>query len=95
MRRLDDRQGFPGLGKSYVVAIPMASIGPITVIAFGIGDNVGWAAYSCDPERKCLPVKLVGPHEVGQAHGRAATEGLRGTDHALVPRGAEELSLKR
>ena len=59
-------KGFPGLGKSYVVAIPMASIGPITVIAFGIGDNAGWAAYPCDPERKCLPVKLSAPTKWGK-----------------------------
>jgi hypothetical protein len=50
--------GFPGLGKSYVVAIQMMSIGPVTALALGIGDSAGWGAYSCDPERKCLPVKL-------------------------------------
>src|ERR1700733_10533587 len=43
-------KGFPELGKSYVLAVPMASIGPVTVIALGIGDSQGWAAYSCDPE---------------------------------------------
>jgi len=51
-------KGFPELGKSYVLAIPMADVGPVTVMAIGIGDSEGWAAYSCDPERKCLPVKL-------------------------------------
>jgi hypothetical protein len=50
--------GFPDLGKSYVLAIPMASIGPVTVIALGIGDSAGWGAYSCDPDRKCNPVKV-------------------------------------
>jgi len=59
-------KGFPGLGKTYVLAVPMASIGPVTVIAFGIGDSVGWAAYSCDPERKCLPVKLSAPTKWGK-----------------------------
>ncbi len=59
-------KGFPGLGKSYVLAIPMASIGPVTVIAFGIGENAGWAAYSCDPERKCNPVKLSAPSKWGK-----------------------------
>jgi hypothetical protein len=59
-------QGLPGLGKTYVLAIPMASIGPVTVIAFGIGDSLGWAAYSCDPERKCLPVKLSAPTKWGK-----------------------------
>lgn len=51
-------KGFPELGKSYVVAIKMAPIGPATVIAIGIGDATGWGAYSCDPQRKCNPVKL-------------------------------------
>jgi hypothetical protein len=51
-------KGFPELGKSYVLAIPMASVGPVTVLAFGIGASEGWAAYSCDPERKCAPVKI-------------------------------------
>jgi hypothetical protein len=50
--------GFPNLGKSYVLAIPMTEIGPVTVIALGIGDSAGWGAYSCDPERKCTPVKV-------------------------------------
>jgi hypothetical protein len=49
---------FPELGKSYVLAIPMVSLGPMTVIALGIGDSDGWGAYSCDPERKCTPVKV-------------------------------------
>ena len=49
---------FPSLGKSFVVAVLMASIGPVTVVAFGVGDAAGWAAYSCDPGRKCLPTKM-------------------------------------
>ena len=52
--------GFPELGKSFVIAIPMASIGPVTVLALGIGDSAAWGAYSCDPDRKCLPVKIGG-----------------------------------
>jgi hypothetical protein len=50
---------FPLLGKSYVLAVLMASIGPVTVVAFGKGDAAGWGAYSCDPGRKCLPTKIV------------------------------------
>jgi len=50
--------GFPGLGDNYVVGIPMADIGPVTVFAIGIGDAEGWGAYSCDPTRKCTPTKL-------------------------------------
>jgi hypothetical protein len=59
-------KGFPDLGKSYVLAVPMASIGPVTVIALSVGDGEGWAAYSCDPERKCLPVKLSAPSKWGK-----------------------------
>lgn len=53
-------KGFPELGKSYVLAVPMTEIGPVTVIAIGIGGSEGWGAYSCDPDRKCLPVKVGG-----------------------------------
>jgi hypothetical protein len=59
-------KGFPELGKSYVLAIPMAAVGPVTVLAFGIGSSEGWAAYSCDPERKCNPVKLSAPSKWGK-----------------------------
>ena len=59
-------KNFPGLGKSYVLAIPMVSLGPMTVIALGIGEGDGWAAYSCDPERKCNPVKLSAPSKWGK-----------------------------
>jgi len=57
---------FPELGKSYVLAIPMVSLGPMTVIALGIGDSDGWGAYSCDPQRKCNPVKLSAPTKWGK-----------------------------
>jgi hypothetical protein len=50
--------GLPALGKSYVLAILMADIGPVTVVAIGTGDAAGWGAYSCDPGRKCPPTKL-------------------------------------
>jgi len=51
-------KGFPGLGEDYVLGIPMADIGPVTVFAIGIEDSDGWGAYSCDPSRKCAPTKL-------------------------------------
>lgn len=51
-------KGFAGLGKSYVLAILMAEIGPVTVVALGRGDAAGWGAYSCDPGRKCPPQKI-------------------------------------
>jgi hypothetical protein len=50
--------GLPSLGKSYVLAILMADIGPVTVVAIGTGEAAGWGAYSCDPGRKCPPTKL-------------------------------------
>jgi hypothetical protein len=59
-------KAFPGLGKSYVLAVPMASVGPATVIALSVADGAGWAAYSCDPDRKCLPVKLSAPSKWGK-----------------------------
>jgi hypothetical protein len=51
-------EGFPGLGKDYVLGIAMAEIGPVTVFAVGKGAADGWGAYSCDPTRKCNPTKL-------------------------------------
>jgi len=51
-------RGFPGLGKDYVIGIPMAGIGPVTVFAIGTGAAEGWGAYSCDPKRRCNPTKL-------------------------------------
>jgi len=51
-------RGFSGLGKEYVLGIPMAGIGPVTVFAIGVGEAEGWGAYSCDPKRRCNPTKL-------------------------------------
>jgi hypothetical protein len=52
-------KGFPELGKSYRLAVLMASIGPVTVVAVGTADTTrGWGAYSCDPGRKCPPTKM-------------------------------------
>ena len=59
-------KGFPELGKSYVLAVPMVEIGPITVLAIGIDGSEGWGAYSCDPDRKCLPVKIGSPNKWGK-----------------------------
>lgn len=57
---------FPELGKSFVLAIPMVQLGPVTVIALGLGDNSDWGAYSCDPQRQCKPVKLSAPSKWGK-----------------------------
>jgi hypothetical protein len=51
-------KGFPNLGQEYVIGIPMAGIGPVTVFVIGIADSEGFGAYSCDPSRKCAPTKL-------------------------------------
>jgi len=51
-------KGFPQLGKGYVLAILMAQIGPMTVVALATGENNDWGAYSCDPGRKCLRVRM-------------------------------------
>jgi hypothetical protein len=71
-------KGFPELGKSYVLAILMASIGPFTVIALGTGDAAGWGAYSCDPGRKCPPLKISPGSKWGkrmvERQGRACAE---------------------
>ena len=71
-------KGFPELGKSYVLAVPMAEIGPVTVLAIGIDGSEGWGAYSCDPDRKCLPVKVGSPNKWGkriaERIGRACAE---------------------
>jgi hypothetical protein len=71
-------KGFPELGKAYVLAVPMAEIGPITVLAIGIDGSEGWGAYSCDPDRKCLPVKIGSPNKWGkriaERIGRACAE---------------------
>jgi hypothetical protein len=52
------KAGLPQLGKSYVVAILMAPVGPVTVIALGLPPHGDWGAYSCDPGKTCKPVRL-------------------------------------
>ena len=50
--------GFPALGKSYVLAVLMAPMGPVTVLAIGVDEAQGWGATSCDPGRKCPPTAM-------------------------------------
>jgi hypothetical protein len=50
------KEGFPGLGKSYAIAVLMASVGPSTLIAIAL-DAPGWAVLSCDPGKPCPPRK--------------------------------------
>jgi hypothetical protein len=60
-------KGFPQLGKTYVLAVLMAPVGPSTVIAIGTGEAAGWGAYSCDPKRpKCPPTKMVASSKWGK-----------------------------
>jgi hypothetical protein len=65
--------GFPGLGKSYVLGISMAAIGPITAFTVGINEADGWGSYSCDPKRRCRPLKL----SANSKHARRLTERYR------------------
>jgi hypothetical protein len=51
-------KGTQELGKSFVLAILMSEIGPVTVIALGTGEQAGWGAYSCDPTKACKPMKI-------------------------------------
>ena len=51
-------KGLPEIGKSFVLAILMSEIGPVTVIALGTGEQAGWGAYSCDPTKACKPMKI-------------------------------------
>lgn len=46
----------PELGKSYVIAILMAAVGPQTLVAVAL-DTPGWAVLSCDPGKPCPPRK--------------------------------------
>ena len=91
-------KGFPELGKSYVLAIPMAEVGPVTVLAIGIGSSEGWSAYWCDPDRKCLPVKVGGPNKWGKriaeriARACAAPSTLGSADKRACPDASPSLT---
>jgi len=58
--------GFPQLGKTYVLAVLMAEVGPATVIAVGKDSAAGWGAYSCDPGRACKPAKITAANKWGK-----------------------------
>lgn len=67
-------KGLPELGKSYVLAILMGEIGPVTVIAVGKNDAAGWGAYSCDPTRTCKPMKINAANKWGKRLGERLTK---------------------
>jgi hypothetical protein len=48
------KDALPELGKSYVIAVLMAPVGPQTLIAIAL-DAPGWAVLSCDPGKPCPP----------------------------------------
>jgi hypothetical protein len=48
------KEPLPELGKSYVIAVLMAPVGPQTLIAIAL-DAPGWAVLSCDPGKPCPP----------------------------------------
>jgi hypothetical protein len=58
--------GFPQLGKAYALAVTMTAVGPITVVALGLGEAAGFAAYSCDPGRKCPPIRISASNKWGK-----------------------------
>ena len=81
-------KGLPELGKSYSLAILMASdIGPVTVLALGAGDAAGWAAYSCDPTRACKPMKINAGNKWGKRLVERQTKACGDAGTIWVPAG--------
>jgi hypothetical protein len=80
-------KGLPLLGKSYVLAILMGEIGPVTVIAVGTGDAGGWGAYSCDPTRACKPLKIVPTNKWGKRLGERQTKACGEATTIWLPAG--------
>jgi hypothetical protein len=80
-------KGLPELGKSFVVAILMGDIGPVTVISLGTGDQVGWGAYSCDPARSCKPMKINPGNKWGQRLGERRTRACSEPTTIWLPNG--------
>jgi hypothetical protein len=80
-------KGLPGLGKSYVLAILMGEIGPVTVIALGTGEEAGWGAYSCDPTRACKPMKINPGNKWGKRLDDRRTKACAETATLWLPAG--------
>jgi hypothetical protein len=59
-----DRAPYPELGKSYVLVVLMAEVGPSTVVAVST-DHPGWAVLSCDPGKPC-PARKAGDDKMGK-----------------------------
>jgi hypothetical protein len=85
-------KGLPGLGKSYVVAILMGAIGPVTVIALGTGEQDGWGAYSCDPTRACKPMKINPGNKWGKRLDERRTKACGDATTIWLPAGQKACS---
>ena len=80
--------GFPELGKGYALAITMSSIGPITVVALGMDQASGFAAYSCDPGRKCPPTKIQPSTKWGKRMVERQQQACRAAETVWLPASA-------
>jgi hypothetical protein len=80
--------GFPGLGGSYVVAILMTEIGPVTVVALGKDDAAGWGAHSCDPGQSCPPTKITRGSRWGKRISDRQQRACAASDTVWLPAGA-------
>ena len=80
-------KGLPELGKSYVVAVLMGEIGPVTVIALGTGEQAGWGAYSCDPTRACKPMKINPANKWGKRLDERRTKACTDATTIWLPAG--------
>jgi hypothetical protein len=83
-------KGMPELGKSYVLAVLMGEIGPVTVIALGTGAQAGWGAYSCDPTRACKPMKINPANKWGKRLDERRTKACTDATTIWLPAGQKE-----
>jgi hypothetical protein len=83
-------KGMPELGKSYVVAILMGEIGPVTVIVLGTSAQEGWGAYSCDPTRACKPMKINPANKWGKRLDERRTKACTDATTIWLPAGQKE-----
>ena len=88
---LGDRASFVALdvsdAASWAAALDAThtAYGPVTVLAVGIGDSAGWGAYSCDPDRKCRPVKIGAPTKWGKRVAERVTQACEASTTLWFP----------
>jgi hypothetical protein len=87
-------KGLPELGKSFVLAILMGEIGPVTVIALGTGEQAGWGAYSCDPTRACKPMKINPANKWGKRLDERRTKACADAATIWLPAGQKACEAK-